>query len=191
MGRLARIRSQLGSAQVSRTFLKIHRYSDPWAISAFVIDVGKKWVLLARTADGGFFDGYAAVRVSDIRKVGRDKSFEGLFAQTRPEWPPTRLPHTERVDLDRTRSLLRDFPQPGALMGIESTKRSSATWIGVADQIVDDWFYLHEVKPNAHWHRRPRGYRIRKIVMLYSDSYYLRGLAAIAGDPPAYDATPA
>lgn len=164
--------------------IDLHHRADPWAVSGFVIGIGKKWVLLARTMDGGFSDGHIAIRLSDIRKVSTDTSFAGRFARTLPDWPP-RAPHEAPIDLDSTRGLLRTFGAPGALVGIESTHRTSSTWIGIPNDIVGKWFYLWEVAPDASWHDQPLGYRIRKIATVYSGSHYLRGLAVIAGDPPA------
>jgi len=181
---VGKVRRRLQDAQESVVMVRVCRHSDPEMVSGFVVDIGRKWVLLVRTMDGGFTDGHIAIRLSDIRKVSKDTSFEGRFARTLPDWPP-RAPHEEPIDLDRTRGLLRSFGTPGALVGIESTHRTSSTWIGIPNDIVGRWFYLWEVRPDASWHEQPLGYRLRKIVMVYSGSHYLRGLAAVAGEPPA------
>ncbi|MDL9977943.1 hypothetical protein [Microbacterium candidum] len=182
---MTRIRARLREAQRDQIIVRVQRASDRQTYDGFVVGVGKTWMLLTRTMEGGYFDGHAAIRIDDIRRLRIDTSFESRFSRTRPEWPPSRPEGAAEIDLDSTLGVLRTFPQPGRLVGIESAKRPSCTWIGVPDEILGRWFYLWEVRPDATWHESPRGYRRRDIAMVYSGSHYLTGLTSIAGPPPA------
>jgi hypothetical protein len=66
------------------------KYTD--RLSGFVVGIGEEWALLALTIDGGYFDGYMAFRLKDLARVRRDSGFEGRFARTQPQWPPTSPP---------------------------------------------------------------------------------------------------
>lgn len=153
-------------------------------VDGFVVGIGVKWVLVAQTGNGGYLDeGLAAVRLKDVVKVRTDSSFEHRFAQTQPEWPPTA---PDGVDLDGTEALIRSLSQISPLIGIEQERRfdSPMRWIGIVDEIGDGWLWLHQTRPDASWHKRPLGYKLRRITKVTIADRYLSGLAAIAGTHP-------
>ena len=45
---------------------------------------GDEWGLLAATMDGGYFNGYRAFQLRDVREVRWDTSFESRFKQRLP-----------------------------------------------------------------------------------------------------------
>lgn len=153
-------------------------------IDGIVLAVGAKWALIADTGDGGFFEGLVALRVKDVVKVKKDLSFQERFARTQPEWPPTA---PADLDLDTTPGLLRSMSAISPLVAIEQERRfrSRMTWIGVVHEITKPWLWLREVRPDATWHKRPRGYELRRITKVSVSDRYLTALAAIAGTEPA------
>ncbi|GID67179.1 hypothetical protein Acy02nite_50600 [Actinoplanes cyaneus] len=153
-------------------------------VDGIVVAVGSQWALIARTGDGGFFEGSVAIRVKDVVKVRKDSSFQERFARTQAEWPPTAPPG---LDLDTTAGLLRGMSAISPLLGIEQERRfrSQMAWIGVVAQVTERWLWLHEVRPDATWHKRPRGYKLRRITKVFMSDRYLTALAAIAGTGPA------
>lgn len=152
-------------------------------IDGFPVAVGAKWVLIADTADGGFFDGHTAVRLKDIARVQRDTSFAERFARMQPEWPPTAPPD---IDLDSTGGLIEGMSRIAALVGIEQERRHHAPmrWIGVVDEISKGWLWLHQVRPDATWQEEPLGYRLRRITQVAVQDRYLTALATVAGRRP-------
>ena len=48
-------------------------------ITGYVLAVDQAWMLLAKTRDGGYPDGFSVLRVADVTKVRADKSFEAQF----------------------------------------------------------------------------------------------------------------
>lgn len=136
---------------------------------------------MAQSSDGGFFNGYVAFRLGDVKRISRDKSFATAFAKTRPEWPPVR---PFDVDLTSTRSVLEGLGRDDALIGIQKENERSAIWIGGLDEVRKRMVYLHEVRPDATWHPFPRGYRLQAITSIEIATHYLRGLGAIAGRGP-------
>jgi hypothetical protein len=154
-------------------------------VDGFALAVGTKWALIAQTADGGYFDGLVAIRVKDVVAVAlaEDESFEGRFARTQPEWPPT----APEVDLDRTGGLLVGLAGLAPLIGIEQEHRhkSPMTWIGALAEVRGGQFALHEVRPDATWHERPLIYRSKRVTKVVILNRYQVALSTIANDRPA------
>ena len=180
-----KLRSKLESNIRGEKFVKVRRLSRPsYTIDGFVLAIGDDWVLLSKVMDGGYFDGYAAIRIADIKNVDVDKSFQSRFAQTRPEWPPTAPPSNGPVDLDSTRGMLTTLLQPDRLFGIERNKSYDALWIGVPNELRKRWLYLWEVDSRGRWDEEPLGYKLSTITTVVFDDHYQTALTATAGRPP-------
>ncbi|WIB65550.1 hypothetical protein [Curtobacterium sp. MCBD17_040] len=152
--------------------------------TGFVLALGRKWVLLARTIDGGLFNGYIAFRLTDIASVRPDSTFESRAARLRPEWPPS-FPRTlDTVNLDTTAGALRTIPANGELVGVQSNHRYDALWIGVIHAVTRHWVYLHEVRPDATWHDHAAGRRLRRLTVIETDGHYIRGIRSVADSEP-------
>lgn len=151
-------------------------------VRGFVVSISKKWVLVLATDPGGYHDGYTALRIIDLVKIKRDKSFRPQFARTQSYWPP-KAPSD--VDLSSTTATLNSLVKDGEIYGIESTLASDVMWVGVTQEITKKYLYLHEVRTDATWYSEPLGYRLRDITRVYVDSQYLRAIASIAGKTPA------
>lgn len=180
----ARKADRLRRAVQSKALVRIKRSPrNADRVDGVVVAVGSKWALIAQTGDGGFFEGLVAIRVKDVVKVKKDSSFEGRFAQTQPEWPPTA--HAD-LDLDTTAGLIKGMSPISPLLGIEQERRfhSQMAWIGMVDEVTNGWLWLYEVRPDATWRKRPLGYKLRRITKVFISSRYLTGLAAIAGTGP-------
>jgi hypothetical protein len=179
----AAIRDRLQRAVDEQVILKFYRspkYSE--VEYGFVVAIGAKWVLLAAMADAGFFNGYSALRISDITIVKRDHSFGLRFAATQPEWPPS-VPDFP-VDLDTTAGVLSTLGATGELVLIEKERQRSMTWIGEFDAILGKYVYLHEVYFDANWNDQPLGYRLGAITRVAVDNRYMRALRQMAGPRP-------
>jgi hypothetical protein len=180
--RTRRARARLLESVDEKIIVRVRRrpkFADP--LEGFVVQVGPKWALMARTSDGGFFNGFAAFRVKDVTRVARDRSFETVFSKTLPEWPPS---YPGDLDLDSVAELIRGLGKGGDLLSVEKEKERSAMWIGRLDEVTRRFVYLHEVRPDASWHPAPRGYKLRAITNVGVRTQYLVGLTAIAGDAP-------
>lgn len=69
--------------------------------------VGRRWTLVAPMTTGGFFDGYAAVLLSDITRARPYDTWEHRFPRTRPEWPPRSPAGMPAIDLTAPRACWR------------------------------------------------------------------------------------
>ncbi|WP_337006339.1 MULTISPECIES: hypothetical protein [unclassified Microbacterium] len=178
-------RAVLSQAMEATALVRVER-TPKWAdhVEGFVLRVGPKWALMARTVDGGYFDGVIAFRLRHVKRITDDESVAVRFSRTRPEWPPAFDPD---VDLATTAGVLGGMGWSGALLGIQKERERSATWIGTLDQIHGRFVYLHEVRPDGAWHAAPLGYRLRAITSVEVGRRYYAALFAIAGDVPPHE----
>jgi hypothetical protein len=180
-----KVRSELKSYVDSERIVRIRRHSRPsYTIDGFVLAVGNNWVLLSRAMEGGYFDGHAAIRIRDIKRLRRDTSFQPEFAKTQPGWPPSLPTIHENLDLDSTRGMLRSLLRKNHVIGIERDKRVDGIWIGVPNELRKRWLYIWEVDSYGRWHDEPLGYKVATITTVIFDDHYQTALRAVAGDPP-------
>ncbi len=182
----ARKADQLRRAAETQALVRIKRSPrNADRVDGIVVAVGSKWALIANTGDAGFFEGWVAIRVKDVVKVKKDSSFRERFAQTQPEWPATA---PADLDVDTTAGLLKGMSAISPLLAIEQERRfhSQMAWIGVVDEVTKKWLWLHEVRPNATWRKRPLGYKLRRVTKVFISDRYLTALAAIAGTGPTH-----
>lgn len=166
-------------AQEAKSILRIERkpkFAD--RVDGIVLRIGEQRILVAQTADGGYFDGYVVLRLRDVARVTSDETFAQEFVKTQPEWPPS---FSIDLDLDDAASALGGFARQGELVGIHKENERSAIWIGTLDDVTSRYIYLNEVRPDATWHPRPLGYKLRSITMAEVGTRYLLGLSAVAG----------
>jgi len=173
--KLARSMAAVRLVRIERSL----RFADP--VDGFVIQVGTKWVLVAKVSDGGYFDGHVALRIRDIERVKANRSFASVHVLTEPEWPPG---FPRPVGLDDTAVVLRDLDASDSLIGIQNEQERSAIWIGRLDEILGKWVYLREVRTDASWHESPLGYKLKSITSVEIGTRYLVALAQVAGAEP-------
>jgi hypothetical protein len=146
----------------------------------FVVAIGARWLLIARVVDGGHLDGYLAMRLRDITRVYRDRSFASRVARSLPSWPPTA---PADVMLDSTESLITSVGAGQRLFGIEKQHERRAMWIGQLEDLDAKHVWLHELDLQAEWSRQPIGYRRRAVTSVTFGDRYLGALALVAGQP--------
>jgi hypothetical protein len=186
MSKHTKVRAALRRAVKGRELVGLNRVSRPnQTVDGFVVAVGRKWALIAKITDGGFFDGYVAIRLREIGAIRPDTSFATRHARTQPEWPPAPPAIRCPLNLDTTREMLASLLEPDVLFGgIEQDKKRDATWIGVPNELTRHWLYIWEVSYQAVWASQPFGYRLSRITIVTIGSRYESGLAAVAGPPP-------
>jgi hypothetical protein len=181
MGLSAEVAQQISDAVESQSLVRIRRSPrNADTVGGFPLVVGAKWVLVAQTVAGGFFDGLVAVRMKEIVAVQADSTFETRFARTQPEWPPLA---PAAIDLSGTATVVRDLARTWPLIAVEQEgqRNSAMIAIGVVDHVDDGWLLLRELRPDATWRRRPRSYRLKSITKIVVGDRYLTALSAIAG----------
>lgn len=150
------------------------KYAAP--LEGFIVAVGSKWALMHSVREGGYFDGYAAFRVSDVRRIRIVNSFAALFAATRPEWPPQIPPD---VELGSTRGLLNTLALPVPLLGLRTERVRDALWMGVVRRFDRRWVELLEVDHMAQWRRLTRWFALKAVTLVFVRDGYSDALAHV------------
>ena len=184
------LRSKLNRAAEEQTLIQVRRKPKfaTGYLEGYVLHVGLGWAVLAKVADGGWFDGHVAIRLKDVTSVKRGKGISASFAKTRPEWPPTSP--FEGETLDDLAQVLNAFGADAAMFGIEKEAERSATWIGILDEVWPKWLWLQEVDFTGRWETKPLGYKLKAITVVSSGNRYVHALREIAGPPPAIRSEP-
>ncbi len=175
------VREKLDRAIIDRRLVRVTRdllFSDD--DTCVVLAVGSKWVLVRSVSDGGYLDGFHVLRVKDITKVERDRSFAAKAVQLQPEWP--QLTPEQSIDLDSLPALLTSVGADERLFGIEKEFERRALWIGTLDDIDTKWLWLDEVTPRGRWKKKPLGYRLRAITRVSFGGRYMDALRLAAWD---------
>ncbi len=179
-------RAKLARAQRNHTLVRIVRslkHADK--IDGFIVAVGESWGIIQGTREGGYFDGYSAFRLKDIKKIRKcESNFAAKFSRTLPTWPPC---SPKGLELDSTVSVVRSMAAVSSLIGIEQEGRLSAIWIGRLKEEGRKWTWLMEVRPDGSLHEEPSGYKTKQITLVTIDSMYQRAMANVAESSPADD----
>ena len=150
-------------------------------VCGHVVAVGREWALLAQTRDGGFPDGFVAIRIADVVRVSKDQSFESRFAQTLRTWPPNA---PTGVDLDSVEGVLRTLPRPGEIFGIErGYEAAGCLQIGRFARNTRKRLWIREVRPDATWESVDTGYRMKSVTAVTVRDSYITALSSMACEP--------
>ena len=161
-------------------FDRTPKFAD--SVNGYVVAIGSQWILVAVAADGGYFDGHAALRLGDLRAIRKDETFEPILRR-QPEWPPT-TPRPD-INLDSVGELLMTVGSHDSLVGIEKENEFNDLWIGVVRFVTKKHVALHEINPQARWHPAALGYKLKSITKVTEGSRYQGALREVA--PPTPD----
>lgn len=153
------VRIEFGSKHISRA-------------DGYVVALGDEWGLLAATMDGGYFNGYRAFQLRDVRQVRWDTSFESRFAPTQPEWPPV----SPGVDLSSTARVIESLAASFPLVSVEHRDAHGCMWVGRPVRFKRKWLVLQEVEPNGSWDDKLQEHRFRSIFNVEVGNRYLVAL---------------
>ena len=176
---MSSIREKLQRALSDQRLVRISRdllYAD--VETGVVVALGAKWVLIRSVVDGGYLDGFQALRVRDITAVERDKSFAATAIDLLPGTPGS-LPDAP-IDLDSLVGLVASVGADGRLLGLEKERQRRALWIGTLDEVDKKWLWLNEITFRGRWKKKPLGYRMRAITKISFGGRYMEALQLAA-----------
>jgi len=178
------VRARLQRALDKQQLVRIER-SLPFAYrdDVYVLAIGEKWFLTIRVVDGGYFDGYEAMRLRDLKRVWRQRHFDEQTSTQLNPWPPSQP--ERKIELDSTRGLVLSVGASDVVFGIEKERQRSAMWIGTLDEVAGGMVWLNELDMKARWSKDPRGYKVAKITAVTWGGRYMAALERSAGAKPA------
>lgn len=152
-------------------------------IRGYVLAIGQTWMLMAKTRDGGYLDGFTVLRVSDVTKVREGSSFEARFLQHMDQWPPAGP--SAPIDLSGPQTIIASAAALQALVTLHTEhKWPDECYIGAAVDWEKKRVWLLEVDGQARWQRDMSPYRLKEITRIEFGGDYEKALIAVAGPLP-------
>lgn len=181
--RMRRLSAAIGADELVR----VERHAEPAALyTGFVLAVGQRWALLARTAEGGHPDGHIAFRLRDVGAVRRDTSFESRAAKMLPSWPRSAPVALESLDLDTTRGMLQTLVPQDELVAVQYRDVAAGLSVGLVERVSRHHLALVEIGPDASWDDEPTSSRSHRLSVVEIGSRYLQSLAMVAAAAPRH-----
>ncbi len=177
MGDKGRLRTALGERRMVKIEFESKHISPA---DGYVVALGDDWGLLATTMAGGYFDGYRAFQLSDVRQVRWSAGFESRFAPTRPEWPPV----SPEVDLSSTARVIESLAASFPLVSVEHRDAHGCMWVGRPFLFKRKWVVLQEVEPDGTWDDKLQEHRFRSIFNVEVGTRYLVALNEVCDPRP-------
>jgi hypothetical protein len=152
-------------------------------LEGFVVGVGERWVLLHVLNPDMFLDGYAALRLKDIRRVesrGGADSFPLRALRHFGESPRT----PEAVSLDTIQGVLSSLADGYPLLTIHVERLDpEVCYIGKFVKASNRSLHLLEIRTSATWDKTPTKWPLKEITRIEVGGRYPEALHAIGGEP--------
>ena len=179
-----KVLERLRSAQEELALVRLDRGDDLDLLDGYVVAVGTEWVLLAVLDDAIVLDGHTALRLADVRRVGR-RSNGDMVQQAltlREQWPPA--PPAEALDLDSARGLLTSLMEQPAITVHPELDDPTVCFVGAPAGLGDRSLRLVEVSPRGVWDSGSTKYRVDDITRVDIGGRYEQALLSVAGPVP-------
>lgn len=152
-------------------------------IRGYVLAIDQSWMLMAKTRDGGYPDGFTVLRVPAIKKVREDRSFEAQFLRHIGQWPPAGP--SVAIDLSAPQTIITSAAALQTLVTLYTEqKRPDECYIGAPMDWEKNHVWLLEVDGQARWERDMSPYRLSKITRIEFGGDYEKALFTVAGPLP-------
>jgi hypothetical protein len=152
-------------------------------ILGYVIAIDQAWLLMAKTRDGGYPDGFTALRVADVTKVREDSSFEAQFLRHIDQWPPSAP--SAPIDLSKPETIITSAAALQTLVTLYTEQKwPDECYIGAPVDWEKKRVWVLEVDGQARWERDMSAYHLKKITRIEFGGDYEKALLAVAGPLP-------
>lgn len=164
----------------------IRDIADADRLDAYVVGIGRKWVLLHTISDALRLDGYSAVRLRDVEHATRSGWKGATLAHRAITMRGERPQPLPDIDLDSTKGLIETLTTAFPLIGVHIEKLDPhVCHIGRARGITrKKRLRLQEIGPAADWALTCSTNRTKDITRFDIGGGYIDALHAVGGDPP-------
>jgi hypothetical protein len=179
------IEDELHRAMQEKSHLVIKRgIKNADQIRGFVVALDRNWMVIAKTRDGGYPDGFSVLRVGDVTKVRKDSSFEAQFLRHTEQWPPAGP--SAPIDLSAPKNIITSAAALQTLVTLYlEQKRPNECYIGAPVEWTKNRVRLLEVDPQGQWEDDATPYRLKKITRIDFGGDYEKALLTVAGSLPS------
>lgn len=179
-----KVLERLHLAQEELALVRVDRGDEFDLLDGYVVAVGSEWVLLAVLDDAIVLDGHTALRLADVRRIGR-RSNDDMVQQAlsvREQWPPA--PPGVTIDLDSIRGLLTTLMEQPVITVHPELDDPTVCFIGAPAGLGDRSLRLVEVDSRGVWNNRSTKHRIADITRIDIGGRYEQALLSVAGPLP-------
>lgn len=147
-----------------------------------VLEIGTDWILLASLRDGGYLDGYTALRIQDLRLVEAEETFLPVLKKD-AQWPPKK-PST--LDIANPRTIMETAAAEETLVAVfQEAKRPDTCLIGAPMDWGKKSVWLLTVDPAAQWEDFLIKLPFKDITRISFGGDYETALLRVAGAVPS------
>jgi len=147
-----------------------------------VLEIGKDWILLASLRDGGYLDGYTALRIEDLRLVEPEETFLPVL-KTDSHWPPKK---PAELDIANLRTIMDTAAAKETLVAVfREAKRPDTCLIGAPMDWGKKSVWLLTVDPAAKWEDFLIKLPFKDITRISFGGDYETALLRVAGAVPS------
>jgi len=175
-----RLSAVAGTEELVRVHRTIHRADR---VDGFVVGIGERWVLLNVFDPDMFLDGYAALRLGDIKRVerrGGPDSFPLRALRHFGQFPSV----PDGVDLDTIEGPLASLGTKYPLLIIHVEQLDPRIcYVGKLVSTSKRSLRLFEINPDATWDEKPTKWALKEVRRVEAGSRYAEALHAVGGDP--------
>ncbi|MGV3719437.1 MAG: hypothetical protein ACO1SX_00890 [Actinomycetota bacterium] len=146
-----KLRKLLKRAQKAEMLVRVRRSVERGWATGYVLDVGRKWLLMAVIWEANRYDGFEVVRLRDISELegpGPQAEFIERALKLRGIVKPAKPP----ISLASTRELLETASAAFPLVTVHREHiRRGACWIGEIQTFKKKRFVLRTIGTDARW----------------------------------------
>ncbi|MFE4541041.1 hypothetical protein [Arthrobacter sp. NPDC056727] len=145
-----------------------------------VQEIGDEWVILAAVRDGGYLNGYMALRLDLIRHVRAEHGLEEFLKQG-PAWPPGQV---VTGATNSPRSLLESGIETSGVLSVFMEKKCERTFfVGVPVKYSKKAAELVTIGTKARWEDGTFKVRYKDLTQISFGGDYEKALWATVGGP--------
>jgi hypothetical protein len=167
-----------------KAYVDIRRkIKDADVIHGYVVQLSDDWILIADTRDGGYLDGFTALRTKDITKVKKVDGFEPELLKKLKQWPPA-APE-QPISLSSAEAIIRAAGESREALTIHQEKdKPDACFIGAPVDWGRKSVWLLELDRHARWDTEMTKYRLKDITRIGFGGGYEDALLTVSGAKP-------
>ena len=171
---------QLQAALAHRDLIRVTRGFDDVTVKGYVLAVGRAYFLVALVSDQLRFDGFACLRVKDLKSIEVDPY--RVFSEAALKKRGLRRAKVPRLTLDTARTILESARAICPLVTLHREEVDpEVCHIGQVVGTNRTQVALLQISPHAHWDLTPTSYPLREITRIDFGGGYEEALLLVGG----------
>lgn len=173
----------LGVALSEAVLIRFRNKYDSTVVDAYVLDIGRQFVLLGLVNESMRFDGFQCLHPSAITRLKVPCPFAEFIVEALRKRNEL-IQHKPDVDLDALPELLSSANRLFPLVTVHRQKsKPNECRIGKVVDVTKKHLHLLQIDPRAVWHQKPSKFRLTGIDRVDFGGGYEEALYLVGGEP--------